>query len=146
MMPNFPSLRRPRAPIILLLAVMFMNSPRRSDGETLMPPCPSSPNCVSSLATDNHYIEPLMIRGDAGACFDRLKEVLVRRRDTRIVEADGLQIRAEFRTLLGFVDNGLFVLDAPQGLIHVRSAARSGYWDMGKNRRRVEEIRSEYSR
>jgi len=30
--------------------------------------------------------------------------------------------------------------------IQIRSAARMGYWDMGKNRRRFKEIRSEYSR
>jgi len=50
----------------------------------------------------------------------------------------------EFRTTLGFVDDGLFVLDVANRVIHVRSAARLGYWDMGKNRRRMEEIRLLY--
>lgn len=123
-----------------------MTSPGRSHDEPLLPQCPSSPNCVSSQATGSHRVEPLAIQGDAKAGFDRLRTVLARRTDTRIVAADEAQIRVEFRTLLGFVDDGLFVLDAPNGRIEVRSAARVGYWDMGKNRRRIEEIRSEYSR
>jgi uncharacterized protein (DUF1499 family) len=133
-------------PITLLITVMLMSSPGRPDAEPLLPQCPPSPNCVSSLATDGHRIEPLAIQGDAGSCFDRLKGVLSRRTDTRIIEVNATQIRVEYRTLLGFVDDGLFVLDLPNGRILVRSAARVGYWDMGKNRRRLEEIRKEFSR
>ena len=32
-------------------------------------------------------------------------------------------------------------MDEAQTLIHVRSAARVGYWDPGANRRRVEDVR-----
>jgi len=105
------------------------------------PPCPSSPNCVSSLATDNHFIEPLRFSGEPAAAFARLRDILGRRSDTRIVAADGAKLQVEFRTFLGFVDDGLFVLDIPNSVIQLRSAARTGYWDLGKNRRRMEEIR-----
>jgi uncharacterized protein (DUF1499 family) len=50
----------------------------------------------------------------------------------------------EFRTFLGFVDDGIFLMDKQQALIHIRSAARCGYWDLGKNRSRLEEIRKEF--
>jgi uncharacterized protein (DUF1499 family) len=96
------------------------------------------------MATDSHRLESLAIRVDAKASFDRLRAVLANRKDTTIIAADDSHIRVEFRTLLGFVDDGLFVLDVPNGQIQIRSAARSGYWDMGKNRRRLEEIRGEY--
>jgi uncharacterized protein (DUF1499 family) len=132
--------------ILVSIMVMLMTSTVPADSATLLPPCPSSPNCVSSMATDSHHIEPLAISGDAGTCFARLKTVLGNRKDTTIIEADESQIRVEFRTFLGFVDDGLFVLDIPNGRIQVRSAARTGYWDFGKNRRRMEEIRGEYSR
>ena len=80
------------------------------------------------------------------ACFDRLRTVLGKREDTTIITVDDSHIRVEFRTILGFVDDGLFILDVPNGQIQVRSAARLGYWDMGKNRRRMEGIRGDYSR
>lgn len=134
------------AMILMVMAVMLMSSSVRGDAETVLPPCPSSPNCVSSMATDSHRIEPLPIRGDAGACFDRLRTVLASRKDTLIIAADDAHIRVEFRTLLGFVDDGLFILDVPNGRIQIRSAARLGYWDLGKNRRRMEEIRGEYAK
>lgn len=130
--------------ILVSIAVMLMTSPVRAHSETELPPCPSSPNCVSSMATDSHRLEPLAIRGDAKASFERLRAVLANRKDTLIIAADDSHIRVEFRTLLGFVDDGLFVLDIPNGLIQIRSAARSGHWDLGKNRRRLEEIRGEY--
>jgi len=80
------------------------------------------------------------------ACFDRLRIVLGKREVTTIIAVDDSHIRVEFRTFLGFVDDGLFILDVPNGQIQIRSAARVGYWDMGKNRRCMEEIRGDYSR
>jgi len=115
-----------------------------SDAEPLLPSCPSSPNCVSSLATDSHFIEPLGYTGDAPAAFARLREILGRRADTRIIAADEARLQVEFRTFLGFVDDGLFVLDSSHDVIQVRSAARVGYWDLEKNRRRMEEIRAQF--
>lgn len=107
--------------------------------------CPSSPNCVSSLATDGHFIEPLRFPDEPAAAWSRLRNVLERRPDTGIIDGDESKLRVEFRTALGFVDDGLFVMDMVAGVIHCRSAARVGYWDLGKNRRRIEEIRREFS-
>jgi uncharacterized protein (DUF1499 family) len=125
-------------PIILVTAMV---SAVTSASQPLLPSCPSSPNCVSSLAADTHFIEPLRFTGDAASAFDRLRNILANRSDTLIVAATDSAMQVEFRTFLGFVDDGLLVLDAPAGLIHIRSAARVGYWDMGKNRNRMAEIR-----
>lgn len=103
--------------------------------------CPSSPNCISSQASDNHFIEPFKFSDEAVAAFNALREILSQRGDTKIISSSESEIRVEFRTLLGFVDDGLFVLDKENKTIHVRSAARLGYWDLNKNRRRTEEIR-----
>ena len=125
--------------ILALLVLMTSTAPNRTAAP--LPTCPSSPNCVSSQAADSHHIEPFKITGDSGIAFGKLRKILAQRTDTTLVSADEITIRVEFRTMLGFVDDGLFVLDAANGLIQVRSAARLGYWDMGKNRRRLEEIR-----
>ena len=125
---------------ILALLVLMASTAPNSTAKPL-PTCPSSPNCVSSQAADSHHIEPFKITGDAGIAFRKLREILGQRTDTTLVSADEVTIRVEFRTMLGFVDDGQFVMDAANGLIQVRSAARLGYWDMGKNRRRLEEIR-----
>ena len=61
-----------------------------------------------------------------------------------IVGSSGIVIRAEFRSLLGFVDDVEFRIDGAAGVIHVRSASRKGYWDLGVNRCRVETIREAF--
>ena len=107
--------------------------------------CPASPNCVSSRAGDEkHRIAPLTFSGDADAVFARLKRVLGRRGDTAIIEELPGYLRVELRTVL-FVDDGEFLLDRARNAIHLRSASRLGYSDLGKNRSRIEEIRKEFA-
>lgn len=106
--------------------------------------CPSSPNCVSSQAVDEgHRIAPLVFSDDPAPAFFRLKQTLIRRGDTTIIEERSGYLRVEFRTTL-FVDDGEFLLDDQQRLIQVRSASRLGYSDLGKNRSRLEEIRQQF--
>ena len=107
--------------------------------------CPSSPNCVSSQASDErHRIAPLVFNGDPDSAFARLKQVLDRRNDTAVIEEKPGYLRVELRTTL-FVDDGEFLLDRVGRVIHVRSASRLGYSDLGKNRSRMEDIRREFS-
>ena len=106
--------------------------------------CPSSPNCVSSQTSDErHRIAPLSLNGDPDAEFARLKQILARRNDTKVIEESLGYLRAELRTTL-FVDDGEFLLDRVGRVINVRSASRLGYSDLGKNRSRLEEIRSQF--
>lgn len=113
--------------------------------EGFLAACPASPNCVSSQAADgNHRIAPLPFSGDPDAAFARLKLVLGRRGDTTIIEEMPGYLRVELRTIL-FVDDGEFLLDRSGSVIQVRSASRLGYSDLGKNRSRMEQIRSEFS-
>lgn len=126
--------------------VILMTSNVQADAVSSLPPCPAKPNCVSSLATDSHHIEPFKVTEAAGLAFEKLRKLLDKRSDTKLIVSDETSIRVEFRTMLGFVDDGLFVLDSANNLIHVRSAARLGYWDLGKNRSRMEEIRQEFER
>lgn len=109
-----------------------------------LPPCPASPNCVCSQAKDSHRIAAFTINGDPEQAFKRLATLLGKRPDTTVIAVEPDLIKVEFRTMLGFVDDGLFLLDRESAVIHVRSAARLGYWDLGKNRRRMEDIRRQF--
>ena len=130
--------------IPILTMVILMTSNVQAGSVPSLPSCPAKPNCVSSQAVDSHHIEPFKVMEDGSIAFEKLRELLVERRDTTLISSDDTTIRVEFRTLLGFVDDGLFVLDTANGLIHIRSAARLGYWDLGKNRSRMEEIRQSF--
>ena len=126
--------------------VILMTSNVQAGSVPSLPTCPAKPNCVSSQADDSHRIEPFKIVEDGRIAFEKLRALLVERSDTTVISSDDTTIRVEFRTLLGFVDDGLFVLDSASGLIHIRSAARLGYWDLGKNRSRLEAIRQSFER
>jgi uncharacterized protein (DUF1499 family) len=110
----------------------------------LLAACPSSSNCVSSQAADEgHRIAALTFSGDPDAAFARLKLVLGRRSDTSIIDERPGYLRVELRTTL-FVDDAEFLLDRTHSAIQVRSASRLGYSDLGKNRSRMEEVRSQF--
>jgi uncharacterized protein (DUF1499 family) len=112
------------------------------DGQLMA--CPASPNCVASLATDDrHRITPLSFSDAPDQAFMRLKQVLRARPDTTGVEDQADYIRVELRTRL-FIDDAEFLLDRTSRLIHLRSASRLGYSDLGTNRRRIEELRTQF--
>jgi uncharacterized protein (DUF1499 family) len=129
-----------------ILLMLLMASLVEAAPGPLLPSCPSSPNCVSSLASDNHFIPPMKITGGAQAAFVRLRDLLKKRADATVVAADEAKLQVEFRTFIGFIDDATFMLDIPSGVIQIRSGARSGWWDLGKNRRRIEEIRKEFEK
>jgi uncharacterized protein (DUF1499 family) len=103
--------------------------------------CPSSPNCVSSQATDSeHQIAPLALPEDPKNSRSRLLALLTSQPRVTIVSAQNNYIHAEFTShLLRFVDDVEFLL-GPQA-IEVRSASRLGHSDLGVNRARVEQLR-----
>ena len=111
----------------------------------LLKACPDSPNCISSQAVDQrHRIEPFIFKDEAGEAFRRLKNLLAARGDATVAESAADYIRVEFRTRMGFVDDGEFLLDRKGSRIELRSASRLGYSDLGKNRSRMEEIRKQF--
>ena len=109
-------------------------------------PCPGSPNCVSSQAGDGgHSIAPLRFTGDARAAMDKLKAIVQAMPRTEIIDRRPGYLYAEFSTaLMGFVDDVEFYCDGQ--VIHVRSASRLGYSDLGVNRKRVEAVRAAFER
>jgi uncharacterized protein (DUF1499 family) len=110
-------------------------------------PCPSSPNCVSTQEKGGyHAIPPIPYTGSREGVLEQLKALLQEMKRSRIITVSPDYLHAEFRTFLGFVDDVEFYIDQEQQLIHMRSASRTGYWDFGVNRRRLEAIRVELNR
>ncbi len=101
-------------------------------------PCPSSPNCVSTLAdaTDSvHFIEPLAVSAEPAAALAAIESALqsmgadiTNTTDTRI---DAIVTSKLFR----FKDDVSIVVDG--GMVHARSASRTGHSDLGVNRKRI---------
>ena len=106
-------------------------------------PCPQSPNCVSSQASDKkHYIKPLQFSDNPDQDWNKLVTIIQALAGTTIIEQRENYLHAECKTrLMGFVDDLEYVWAAADNICHVRSASRVGYSDLGKNRRRVEQIR-----
>jgi uncharacterized protein (DUF1499 family) len=110
-------------------------------------PCHSSPNCVSSQSDDEkHKMDPIRFTCTSGEAMDRLKKIVQMMERTALVREAPDYLHVEFRTLLGFIDDVEFYFDGSQKVIHLRSASRVGYWDLGVNRRRIESIRTEFGR
>ena len=118
---------------------------RPPPGEFLAP-CPSSPNCVSSLATDAaHRVAPLAYQGDPAAAMRRLRDVIAAMPRARVVGVSDTGLHAEFTSrIFRFVDDVDCVVDPAAGVIQIRSASRVGYSDLGVNRSRVEAIRKAF--
>jgi uncharacterized protein (DUF1499 family) len=127
--------------------VLFNLFSRRPDNlgplDGKLRPCPNSPNCVSTFATDDgHKIEPLTFTDSPDAALARLKTVLLLQPRVQIVTATDTYLHVEFTTaLMRYVDDVEFLVDAEKKLIHFRSASRLGYSDLGANRKRMETIR-----
>jgi uncharacterized protein (DUF1499 family) len=79
----------------------------------------------------------------AGGGEGGLKDIVRTLSRTRLVEEDESYLHYEFTSLLlRFVDDVEFLFDDESKTIHFRSASRTGYGDLGVNRKRMEEIRS----
>lgn len=114
--------------------------------EGRLAPCPDSPNCVSSQAADeSQRIEPLRYTGDTTQARNRLLTVLNRMERVQIRQAGPEYLHAEFSSAwFGFVDDVEFQFNPP-GVIQARSASRTGYYDFGVNRERVNAIRARFN-
>ncbi len=104
---------------------------------------PSSPNAVSSQATGTHQIAPLAYKGTPEQAMKALVAIVRSTPHTTIVETRPDYLYVEYASaLFGFVDDVEFYLPPGGGIIHVRSASRLGYSDLGANRKRIEDIRA----
>jgi len=111
--------------------------------EHRLAPCGAAPSCVSSDETGSvHGIEPLELGADPQATWAKLIAYLESDPSYTIEVQEPDYVRAVARTrVLRFVDDVEFHRRPEDGHIAMRSASRFGYFDWGKNRRRLEAVR-----
>jgi len=116
-------------------------------GSRMPSPCPDSPNCVSSLSKDKkQFVKPLKYSGSIETARLNLINILENSRGARLVKTEKDYLHVEFRSLIfRFVDDVQFFLPTDESIIHIKSASRSGYYDFGTNRRRVERLRAAFN-
>lgn len=114
--------------------------------EGLLKACPASPNCVSTQAlTDDevHYIEPIVYRGDRKDTQLKIESFMLEKNNARIVTHSLGYVHFEVTSqLIGYIDDVEFYLPEADSVVHVRSASRVGYSDIGVNRDRVQQVQN----
>ena len=110
-----------------------------------MAPCPDRPNCVSSEAQDSrHAVAPMQLAGRSDTEWTDLQALVSQVPRTRIVTATDRYLHVTVKSkFLGFIDDLELMRDPSSGRIAIRSASRSGHYDLGVNRRRVENLRAQ---
>jgi len=116
---------------------------------------PFTPNCVSSRAVPRdyeHIIAPYIVPIDIRTESEALKvivttiETLPNAQQWLLVEKDAGYLQYIFTSgIMKFKDDVQFECDidsAGSNIVHIRSASRVGYGDMGANRKRLEELRT----
>lgn len=119
--------------------------------EGRLQPCPKTPNCINSQSgTEGQKVQPINYTGAQKEAHERLLQIIKTEKRTKILTVHGNYIRVEFTSaLFRFVDDVEFYFPEGQegdGVIHVRSASRVGHSDLGANRKRIERIRSKFSK
>ena len=113
------------------------------DADSAIVTCTSAPNCVSSKATSkDRQVAPISFKGTVAEFQKSIQKSILSLPRTEIIKSQGAYMHAEFKTLImRFTDDiELFFVPA-ESLIHVRSSSRTGYYDFGVNRNRVEKLR-----
>jgi len=107
--------------------------------------CPNKPNCVNSYATHTkQYIPPLAFHKIES--LELIVKLLQEREDISIIKQTGHYLHVVVRTpKMRFRDDLEFLVDEKKLLIHMRSGSRLGYWDMGANRKRLEQLREDFT-
>ena len=132
--------------VAYLASLSFLNRHHRlkAEGERILAPCPDSPNCVSSAATDSsQQVSPYeLLDNNPEQSWKRLVDA-IKAAGGEVLVDDGSYCHAVFTSnLFRFKDDVELQLEADS--IAVRSASRAGHSDLGANRKRVERIRLLY--
>jgi uncharacterized protein (DUF1499 family) len=130
---------------VLTSVIMMMACSSEREGaleNRQLSPCPSSPNCVSTLAEEgDKFMEPLFFRIPSRDVQLEVHKVIEAMPRARIVGEEYGYIHAEFTSkIFRFVDDVEVVIDDQSQRVDFRSASRIGYYDFGANRRRMETI------
>ena len=94
----------------------------------------------SSADAPGRRVAPFRLKGDADKAWEGIVKQVAALPQTRVIASDSRYLHAECASrLFGFIDDLEFRRDDDSS-IAIRSAARTGYWDFGVNRRRLEAL------
>ncbi|MDJ0510788.1 MAG: DUF1499 domain-containing protein [Crocosphaera sp.] len=122
-------------------AAELTNQTRLVNGHLL--PCPREVSCVVSLREESDsYIEPIPYHIGLNKAREILLKVLTIVPRTQVVETKNNYIKAEAKgKFFGGIDELEFYFPSHKSVIQLRSASRNSNFDLGLNRRRLEQIR-----
>ncbi len=111
------------------------------DGHLLS--CPSTSSCVVSLEEESKsYIAPIPYHTNLNHAREVLLKVLTVVPRTKVVETKDNYIKAESTgKIFGKIDELEFYFPTNKSVIQLRSASQNSQFDLGVNRRRLEQIR-----
>lgn len=117
--------------------------------EGILSKCPNKHNCVCSEHKDdaNHYIDPIIIpQNNTLDTFSLLKNTIQEMGGTIQIESDNYLAATFTSAIFKFVDDLEIRIDSTQKVIHIRSASRVGYSDMGVNKKRTELLKKLFNK
>lgn len=123
----------------LIVAIRFLNQQTRPP-QVFLWECGVSPNCACSKdPRPEFYIDPLPLRYSPAYALKQARSIAT---DTpwpwKLVSQTDTTLHFEVRSLVfGFIDDVTLEVDGPAKVLHLRSASRVGYSDLGQNRRRL---------
>ena len=105
--------------------------------------CPDSPNCVSSeSSSESSNVARFKILGEPKDILTQCAQLIEQELNAKTLQTNPNYFHAVVSSpVFGFKDDIELLLLTDSGEIQVRSASRTGYSDMGKNRKRVEKLR-----
>lgn len=133
--------------LIVLVVITSMNMRAKVSGliGEMLSQCPDSANCVCSdhMSDSRHYVEPITITQNSTIYTISLLEEVIQEMGGTVTEISDNYLAATFTSaIFRFVDDLEIRLDLTDNVIHIRSASRVGYSDLGVNKKRVESLRA----
>lgn len=120
-------------------------SPNLEPLDETLAPC-GTPSCVTSqMPGTDFYIAPLTYPGDPNAARLALLKLIKEMPTAEIEDSRIDYIHVKFTTpMMRYVDDLELRFAKEERVIHVRSSARFGFYDLAENRKRVEWLRQQF--
>ena len=98
--------------------------------------CPKKPNCLSSFEKDKQRVSPIK----STLTLKQIKSVISSMEGAKLIKEERAYLYFTFTSsTFSFVDD--LELLSIGNLIHIKSASRTGHYDLGANKKRIETIR-----
>lgn len=132
--------------LLVVLSIASRKQPELGLLNNQLRVCPSTPNCVCSEGLiETSFVEPLSYSIAHAAAWDSVKQAVVATGGVVVSERDAYLHARYVTPMLRYVDDVELRMDEDKHVIHIRSASRVGYSDLGTNRQRVERIREMFA-